>query len=366
MPCHARFDPAPLSTRQLTTAVACAGRQLAWGLPAVAREVHRWRRAAEAIPDAPIRHDALDALTRKRGQTDGAALFSILPRSPNRDLLRALVSYQVLWDFLDSVGERSPAEENGRQLNRALVDALGAVAPCGDYYRYHPWSDDGGYLRALVATCREASGKLPGYPFVRALVLREAQRAEVLAVNHEPDPQRRVAMLRRWARSEFPSGGAATWFELSGAASAGLTIFALLALAAEPGCTESDAALTAHAYFPWPGALATMLDSYVDQGEDAASGAHVYISYYEGQATAVKRTGELVRRSLSSVSELPDAPKHVLIIASMVAMYLSKDSARTATTKSATASIVAQGGSLTAMLLPVLRLWRTMYRLRAM
>jgi len=362
---HVTPDPAPLTVRQLAALIASAGRQLAWGLPAVAHEVRRWRRLAEAIPDAPIRDDALDALRRKRGQTDGAALFAILPRAANLDLLRALVSYQILWDFLDSVGERFPAEQNGRQLNRALIDALEPDAPFGDYYRHHPWSDDGGYLRGLVDTCREACRKLPGYPAVRALVLREAHRAGVLALNHDVDARRRVTALRAWAGREFPSDEAA-WFELTGAASAGLTIFALLAVAAEPECCESDVALTAQAYFPWPGALATMLDSYVDQDEDVANGAHIYISYYESDAIVVKRTGELVGLSLRSVSDLPSARKHFVIISGMVAMYLSKDSARSRNLSGATASIAAAGGSLTVALLPVLRLWRVTYRLRSM
>lgn len=316
------------------------------------------------IPDAPIRHDALDALARKRGQTDGAALFTILPRSRNLALLRALVSYQILWDFLDSVSERHPTQQNGRQLNRALIDALDPSGPLGDYYRHHPWKDDGGYLHALVATCRETCTKLPAYPLVQRVVIREAQRAEVLAMNHELDSQHRVAMLKNWASKEFPAYHEAAWFELSGAASAGLVIFALLALAVDANCSETDVTLTADAYFPWPGALATMLDSYVDQKEDAANGDHIYIDYYESNTLAVERTGELVRQSLLSLGALPGRQKHFVIIASMVAMYLSKNSARAPEMQDSTASIAASGGSLTGMLLPVLRLWRTLYKLR--
>lgn len=362
----AAYDPAPLTGGQLRELLIGAGRQLSWGLPAVAREVHRWHGKASEIPDIPIRADALHALTRKRGQTDGAALFSILPRAANSHLLRALVSYQILWDFLDNVGERAPTQENGRQLNRALVDALDPARPVVDYYKHHLCSDDGGYLYALVASCRQACSRLPGYALVRDLAVREAKRAEVLAMNHEPDLRRRVAMLQSWARSEFPACGAATWFELSGAASAGLTIFALLALASEERCGEADVALTAEAYFPWPGALATMLDSYVDRREDLEQGAHVYVDYYGGEAIVVRRTGELIQRSLSSVAALPSAHKHFVIIASMVAMYLSKDSARSPELRRSTALIADAGGSLTAALLPVLRLWRVAYRLRSM
>jgi hypothetical protein len=49
----------------------------------------------------------------------------------------------------------------------------------------------------------------------------------------------------------------------------------------------------------------------------------------------------------------------------MFAMYLSRDSANGPELRAATASLVQAGGSLTRLLVPVLRLWRTAYGLRA-
>ena len=65
---------------------------------------------AREIPEQPLREDALSALRDKRYQTDGAALFSILPRARNPNLLRLLVAYQIIWDFLDSASERAPPQ----------------------------------------------------------------------------------------------------------------------------------------------------------------------------------------------------------------------------------------------------------------
>ena len=126
-------------------------------LPAVAREVRAWRSLAAAIPDRPIRQDALSSLANKRGHTDGAALFCIFTRSREPALLRLLVAYEIMWDFLDSVNERGAArgQPNGKQLHLALVDGLDPDRPVSDYYRHHPWHDDGGYLNTLVQTCRE-------------------------------------------------------------------------------------------------------------------------------------------------------------------------------------------------------------------
>ena len=49
----------------------------------------------------------------------------------------------------------------------------------------------------------------------------------------------------------------------------------------------------------------------------------------------------------------------------MVAMYLSKDSARTPAMHPTTRSLVHAGGSLAMLMLPILRLWRIAYALRS-
>jgi tetraprenyl-beta-curcumene synthase len=361
-----RPSPAPLSPRQLRTLIAAVTRELLWGLPAVSRELGQWRRLAARIPSRPLREDALDALERKRGQSEGAALFAILPRQRNLSYLRLLVAYQTIWDYLDSVSERGAAAglANGRQLHLALVDALDPGAPIRDYYRYSPWREDV-YLAALVARCRECCQQLPSYERVRELVLRDAARAQVLALNHEPDPERRDAVLKAWVQQEFPNGHEASWYELTGAASAGLAAFALMALACEPSVSDAEIAQTHAAYFPWASAVACMLDSYADQTEDVASGDHSYVAHYPTPELAICGTCTLVRRCLHELHELKNGEGHALIACSMVALYLSKDSARTDALRSRSRRIARAGGSLTRMLLPVLRLWRAAHGLRS-
>lgn len=362
-----RFDNAPLSTRQLLALNSAVVRELTWGLPTVAREVARWHRLARAIPDAPIREDALRALSNKRGHIDGAALFSTIPRRRSPALIRLLVAYEIIWDFLDSANERAAeaGQINGRQLHLALVDALDPTRPLADYYRHHPWRDDGGYLRALVTTCRENCALLPSYDRVREIVVREATKSRVCAINHDLDPTRRDGALEAWAAAEFPEGHEALWFELTAAASTDLTIFALLALASEPACTGRDAEQAAAAYFPWASSLAALLDSYVDQAEDAANGDHSYVSHYLTQDQATQRIGLLMQRCLREVGLLKEGERHALIVACMFALYLSKDSALAPTMRENTRRLVKAGGSLTNALHPILRLWRTLYGLRA-
>lgn len=344
-----------------------ATRELLWGLRAVAREIHVWRARAAAIPNRQIRADALSALTRKRANIDGAALFWTIPTTRNLDLLKLLVTYQIMWDFLDSVSETgaSVGQHNGRHLHLALVHALDERFPITDYYRHHPGHDDDGYLSSLVHACRQHTGRLSSYQHVRPLLLREARRANVQAINHDLDPVCRAAALRAWVQRGYPDQREASWFELAAAAGAGLSIYALFALAAEPECHPSDPARAYHAYFPWVSALATMLDSYVDRTEDTANGDHVYVAHYETPRHAISGLGRLVRLSLTAVDTLPRGERHAVIVACMIVMYLSKDSARSPEMADTTAELVNAGGSLTKLLLPALYLWRLAYGQRS-
>lgn len=316
---------------------------------------------AESIPDAPIREDALRSLATKRGHADGAALFTILPRGRNRELLALLVAYETIVDFLDCVSERCPTRANGHHLHGALADALDPGAPLRDYYRHHPWRDDGGYLVALVKACRARCRALPSFERIRPLVLREARRALVLGINHDEDPARRDAALRAWAVREYPEERAFRWFELSGAASATLVVHVLLTLAADPDVTDHEIAAAYAAYWPWIALATTMLDSYVDETDDVASGNHVYIAHYAGRDAALARIGESIRIALGAAGGLRDGRRHVVIVGCMIALYLSKGSARTPELRATTASLVEAGGSLVRLLLPILRAWRTLY-----
>lgn len=340
--------------------VGAAAHELFWGLPSVARDAGAWRARALTIPDAALREDALELFASTRANADGAALFSILTRRRNLRLLRLLVAYEFMADFLDSVDERSvfAGASIGPRLHSAMVDALDFERTACDYY-CRRWVD-GGYLHALVETCRENVGSLPSYVDVRSLVIRVATLAQVQTFNHEPDPGRRDTALMRWAAREFPEESGLSWFELSGSASAWLGVHALLALAAESTIGERDGADIYDSY-RWISLAGTMLDSLGDLEEDLARGAHSYIAHYPSKEVATRRVGELLRRSTAGARTLPHPHRHAVIVACMMAMYLSKDSARSPQMRATTASLVRAGGPLAGLLVPVLRMWRIAY-----
>ncbi|HEY5287851.1 MAG TPA: DUF2600 family protein [Solirubrobacteraceae bacterium] len=342
-----------------------AGRQLTWGLRSVNCEVTRWHQRAKRIPCEPVRRDAIAALRLKRPHLDGAALFSTIPRRRHLPLLQALVRYELILEFLDNLNERFVdfGLANARQLHVALVEAVDTGSPISDYYRYMPCCDDGGFLRSLVTACRDSCDALPGYRAVRAPIVREARLADVLPLNHEPDPTRRECLLRRWTAHYFGEDAGYRWFELSGAATSSLTLHMLLTQAAELPVDRPDLRRSHLTYFPDIALLSTMLDSYIDATSDIALNQHSYISHYAGTDNATRRLSELIAGTLADARSLHRGNRHAVIVAAMVALYLSDDNANMAHQHQYTVRLAKAGGALTRFLLPILRLWRAMYGL---
>jgi tetraprenyl-beta-curcumene synthase len=341
-------------------------RELLWGLWGVLREVERWRAHAAEIPDATIREDALAALAHKRPNTDGAALLWIVPARRCPGLLRLLVAYEIMGDFLDSTVERGAHAGivNGRQLHLALVDAVDLERPISDYYLYHPWQDDGGYLPRLVEACRYGCATLPSYRSVRPLLIRAARLAQVQGLNHELDVVLREAVLEAWAVREGYGDSGLGWYETAGAASAWLTVLALMAVAAEPAPVAGQASEVFLAYFPWIALAATLLDSYDDLIEDRLNKTNSYLARYGSFDLVVGRIDELVRRATYEARTLHNGERHAVIVASMIALYLSKDSVRTPEMEATSRMLLRSGGPLAMLLGPALRAWRLIYSLR--
>jgi len=320
----------------------------------------RWSRRAEAIPDRRLRALARRALA-KHGNLEGAAAFATFAPRPHRaTLVRALVSWQAAYDYLDELAEQPSADPvaGARTLHRALLDALDPGArphsgarhgPSGrlghsrppapeprhnphrppDYYARYPRGEDGGYLTALRDACREALATLPAYDTVAPSVRRAAERiVEFQSLNHAEHPSEHHA-LARWARAQTPAGEEIAWWETAAAAGSSLGVHALIAAAAEPGLPSADVHALEHAYFPWIGALHSLLDQLVDRPQDAARGQRNLIDRYAGgPAHAAERMTALAQHAALCARTLPHARRHTILLAGMAGLYLSDPAAR--------------------------------------
>ncbi|HEY6761058.1 MAG TPA: DUF2600 family protein [Baekduia sp.] len=354
-------DPAPLTVTGVSALAASASRELVWGLALVRAEVSRWRAQAAEIPDPDLRAEALAALADKRPLLDGAALFWILPRRRQPELARQLVALQILANYHDRAGERAAllGSEEPAGAMRALGQAMDPSAALPATYGPTDGSV-GAYLSALAIVCRRASAALPSRTVLSHL-LREVRRARSMDIEHARDGASRVAGLQQFAASEFGVRDDIRWWELTAGASSLLTAIAAIAVAADSSSTEHDVEAAIDAYI-WVGAVGTLLDHYIDFAADGVSGAHNYLNYYATQELAHLRLRYLIDRALREVGRLRRGERHQVIVASMVAMYLTSRSAQGVALRETSHTLIAAGGSLTRLLVPMLRGWRSIYR----
>jgi tetraprenyl-beta-curcumene synthase len=294
-------------------------------LPLVHGELKRWETFAVAIPDPALRATALSGLREKGRNAEATAVFAILaPRAQRGRALRAMTALQVAIDYLDSLGE-APVDDplaDGLALHRAIGDAVSPDTPAGDWYRHHPQGEDGGYLAALVAACREAIAGLPATGVAMPALKRAAGRCGEGQSHTHAAARTGTAGLEAWAR-EQPAAPGYLWWEIAAGASSSVAVHAQLAAAADRKTTAEESELIDALYFPPVGALTVLLDDLVDRDDDLEAGQHNYLDHYTGEQQAADRIGLLAERARAATMHLRGGRRHRAILAGVAGFYLS-------------------------------------------
>ena len=312
---------------------ATVARYLLLVAPAASAEIARWETAAAAIPDRSLRSSARAAL-RKRGNIEGATLFAVLaPAGHRRTAIRALVALQSAYNYLDTLSEQPSGDPlaNARQLHLGLVSALqDPGAPHPDYYAHSPRRDDGGYLLAMLDACRQAVAELPAYPAIASTLTQAAGRIVDFQAFNLSDSQGGHAALQRWGTELTPAHSDVAWWEAAAGGGSSLAVHALIASAADATLDTHEAARIECVYFPWAGALHSLLDSLVDRREDRAGGQCCLLDYYASDDAAADRLAALAAYALDTTRELASASTHAVILTAMCSYYLSAPECDTA------------------------------------
>jgi tetraprenyl-beta-curcumene synthase len=325
-------------TRTFTVTVA---RYATVVLPQVRHELAHWRRRAEQIPNAQLRHNAQLALA-KRGNIEGAALFATLaPAAHRRETVRALVAFQSAYNYLDALSEL-PSDQpaaNGEQLHQALLSALNPGAADVNFYALNPDRRDGGYLQSVIDACARALDSLPSFqalaPTARCAAARIV-RFQALNLNEHQGGQH---ALRQWASEATPSSDSLAWWETAAAAGSSLSVHALIAAAADGELDSHDAGAIDRAYHPWAGALHSLLDSLVDRREDRLHAQRSLLEHYRSPTDTAIRLSALAERAGDSIGRLPNARTHRAILTAMCSYYLSAPECDTAEAQAVTGAL---------------------------
>jgi hypothetical protein len=270
----------------------------AWVVPRVRLELAAWREVAAAIPDPGLRETALAAIDEKGLNVEAIAVFAILaPRRTRPTAIRAMVALQIAVDYLDSLGEEGSA-------------------------------GDSDYLDRLFGSYRESAQALPSHRAVATTLERAVARcgegqAQTHAAGHGDH-----AAFQAWARAQ-PAPPVYHWWEVAAGASSSVAAHALVAAAAGPRTSATEAELIDAAYFPSIGALTVLLDDLIDRDEDAAVGAHSYLAYYADSEEAAARLDLIAHLARAGLAGLRHSHRHAAILAGVAGFYLSAEEAGT-------------------------------------
>jgi tetraprenyl-beta-curcumene synthase len=344
--------------------VAAAQRYWIGTYPTIRDEIRCMKRRAECIPDPTLRRLALDTQDSKWGDLEGAGAFAAFaPRRHRARVARLLVALQGIYDYADTLMEqpsRDPSA-NAIMLHSAMLAALQPGQPHADYYaHHHTTNDDGGYLKFLIDRCRTAVEQLPAYPLVADAAHTNTQRIVDYQTRINHDREHGYPSFICWAVTETPPGTGLNWWETGAACGSSLALFALLAAAADPNLTRSQASAVEATYWPWANALHTLLDNLIDRAEDRETHQHNLIDHYTSQEEMTERLGLLAGETVKRAHEV--APHHRLILAGMVALYLSDEQAWIASARPASERVLAVTGTLVRPALLLLRARRLALR----
>lgn len=340
-----------------------AGRYWLTVLPLARRELRHLRGRAGDIPDAGLRRLALDVYESDWASLEGVAAFAAFAHPDLRaTLVSLLVRLQSIYQYTDSLMEQpnSDPAANARQLHAAILIAVQPGRPHIDYYRHDTHGEDGGYLVELVDRCRTLLAELPSYGLIAKAVLEQVERIVFYQSHINLAGAQDHPALARWAELEAPAKVEQRWWEPAAATGSSLATLALLSAAADPDLTERHAQAVEALYWPWMGALHTLLDSLIDRTEDAATGQQNLLDHYSSTGEMVERMGLLAAEAARRAKAV--GVEHRLILAGMTSLYLSDPNAWSPYARDTTERVLAALGGLARPAMLVLRARRLVHR----
>jgi tetraprenyl-beta-curcumene synthase len=299
-------------------------------LPEVRKELDGWRKVAGEIPDLELRKQALDSLETKQFHCQGGAVYAAIELPERHTLIKLIVAYQTISDYLDNLCDRSTSmdPEDFRLLHQSMLDAINPDALPLHYYAFRQEQNDGGYLLKLVETCHSCIRLLPGYaialPFIQDLV---GLYTDLQVYKHIDPELREEALLNWWSihRDRTPQLG---WNEFAAATGSTVGVFMLFLSATDPHLDQATVATIHSSYFPHVCCLHIMLDYLIDQEEDRVGGDLNFCNYYKDSETLLDRIAFIVESAREDVANIPSPSFHRLIIEGLLAIYLSDPKVR--------------------------------------
>ncbi|MFZ4450733.1 tetraprenyl-beta-curcumene synthase family protein [Salibacterium aidingense] len=321
-------------------------------VPQVHRLLGEWRIKADRIPNPELRKQALISIETKAFHCEGGAVYALLaPPEQREDVLRFIIAYQTICDYLDGLCDWSDSQdpEDFFMLHQSLKHALLPGSEQDNYYKYREDQDDGGYLKELVDTCQQTLTAFPGFWNAQKDMEELSAYYRGLQVHKHVKKEDRIPRLTSWFDEHRHRLPTMEWYEFNACTGSTLGIFALAGYAARSPIAEMQSHSIKSAYFPYVQGVHILLDYFIDQQEDIADDELNFCAQYPNEEKMAARVRTFKQEAEKSVKKLPDASFHSMIIKGLFAIYLADEKVQTNPSMKKTAKRFIRFGGLPAV-----------------
>ena len=294
--------------------------------PMVHGELGKWQAKAEKIPNDELRTQALSSIAHKTFHCEGGAILALAAGEKKDEVIRFIVAYQTISDYLDNLCDRSTSLDPNdfTLLHQSMKDALNPGSIVRNYYELREDQEDGGYLAELVQTCQSVLKEVHSYEYVEPYLRKLCHYYCDLQVHKHVLWEERVQRLENWFKEvndELPKD--LSWYEFSACAGSTLGIFCLVSYAFRKDFSEQLAQDFYQAYFPYVQGLHIMLDYFIDQEEDRRGNDLNFCFYYDSEEQMIDRLSYFLERANHDVTKIPDGKFHSMINQGLIGIYLA-------------------------------------------
>jgi tetraprenyl-beta-curcumene synthase len=199
---------------------------------------------------------------------------------------------------------------------------------------------------------------IPSIGLSRAVLEQATERCgQAQSHNHAENTGDRARLIE-WSREQVSRCPGYEWWEIAAGGISCLNIHAVVACAADRRLDSRDVEMVEAAYFPSICALSALLDSLADFHIDAKSGNHSFVAHYRDGDRAAERMAAIVGEAQQRTAVLPNSSRHVVVLAGIVAYYISSPSVWSGFPAAAAERLLEAVGPLGSSMWTVMRLRR--------
>lgn len=294
-------------------------------LPTVNQELTYWAERASQIPNPELRKQAMASIDTKTFHCEGGAILSLLSGPHVSKIIKFIVAYQTISDYLDNLCDRSTSLDpmDFEQLHLSMKHAVSVGAKPELYYCYRGDQNDGGYLEELVVTCQSVLDQSPFYDQIKDHLIELCQYYCDLQVHKHVKIEEREKRLINWFQQYKKSIPEMEWYEFSACSGSTLGIFCLASYSFRKDFKDIPFEPIKSGYFPYIQGLHILLDYFIDQEEDKNEGDLNFCSYYESKEQLASRLVFFLEQADKYIEKLPHSEFHKLINRGLLGVYLS-------------------------------------------